>query len=104
MFLHDARVHERIYRGSNLDLLVLGREEARTVTPHEPYAVISITDPEREEAILAESPLRRAILRLRFHDIDGGRVVSPPSGVSPTKTALTASDAQSILAFIRTHL
>jgi|GEM_PF-3377527 len=47
---------ERIYHGPRLSLLVLGRHDIETAQINVPYAVVSITDPEREAATLAESP------------------------------------------------
>ena len=46
---------ERIYVGSRLRFLVLNRYDAATAELEIPYLVISIMDPEREEAALAES-------------------------------------------------
>ena len=88
---------ERIYHGPQLSFLVLNRFEAATVAPEMPYAVISITDPEREEAALAESPNRRAVLRLSFHDKSKARAATLG------KTAMTSADAQTILGFVQEH-
>lgn len=88
----------RIYHGPRLSFLVLGRHEIETAKIDVPYAVVSVTDPEREAAILAESPNHRAILRLSFHDKSGLRAAALG------KTAMTAADAQAILDFVSAHL
>ena len=80
-----------------MSFLVLNRFEAATVVPDVPYLVVSITDPEREEAALAGSPNRRAVLRLSFHDKSG------PRAAVLGKIALTTADAQAILDFVEAH-
>ncbi len=77
--------------------MVLNRYEVATATPDKPYLVISITDPEREEAALAESPNRRAVLRLRFHD----KGIRRP--LAEGKVAMTPAEAQTILDFVQAH-
>ena len=88
---------ERIYQGSHMSFLVLNRYEAATATPDMPYLVISVTDPEREEVVLAETANRRAVLRLRFHD----KGVRRP--VAEGKIVMTPEDAQIILNFVQAH-
>jgi len=88
---------ERIYRGPRMSFLVLNRHEAETAVPDVPYLVISVTDPERDEAALAESPDRRAVLRLRFHDKGGRR---PPA---EGKMVMGPEEARAVVAFVRTH-
>lgn len=39
--------------------------------PLGPFIVLSVQDPERDDVVIAESPLCRGVLRLAFHDIDG---------------------------------
>ncbi len=89
---------ERIYHGSAVDFLVLGRHDIETVLPDVPYLVISVADPDRAEAALAASPLQRAVLRLRFHDKSG------PRAALSGKVAMTQAVAHEILAFVREHL
>lgn len=60
-----------VYRGDVLSLQVLDRIGVRACSHREPYAVISITDPNLEHPSLARSEFRRAVLPLRFYDIDG---------------------------------
>jgi predicted protein tyrosine phosphatase len=88
---------ERIYHGLHLSFLVLGRHDIETIQLDVPYAVISATDPEREAAILAESPNRRAVLRLSFHDKSG------PRAAALGKIALTVADAHAILDFVEAN-
>ncbi len=88
---------ERIYTGPRLSFLVLNRWEAASAIPALPYAVISVTDPEREEATLAESADRRAVLRLRFHDKGTRRPLAEG------KVVMTPKDAQTILDFVQAH-
>ncbi len=89
---------ERIYQGSRVNFLVLNRYEVETVMPEVPYLVLSVTDPERPEAILAASPHQRAVLRLRFHDKGKGR--PPVVG----KVVMTPEDARAIISFVYAHL
>ncbi len=89
---------ERIYPGQYISFLVLNRYEIATVMPEVAYLVISVTDPEREEAVLADSPNCRAVLRLQFHDKGNRR---PSDAV---KVVMTPKDAGSIIAFVRAHL
>ncbi len=96
--LSHKPIAERIYHGSVVNFLVLNRHDIETVVPDVPYLVISIADPERAEAVLAASPLQRAVLRLRFHDKSGARAAL--SG----KVAMTPTVAREILAFVRKHL
>jgi len=89
---------ERIYAGPRLKFLVLGRAEVATVTPDVPYIVASITDPEQPEADIAESPLRRDVLRLKFHDMgDYGQPLHDD-------IVMTPDDARALLTFVQTHL
>lgn len=89
---------ERIYEGPRLKFLVLGRAEVATVTPDVSYIVASITDPEQPEAVIAESPLRRDVLRLKFHDMgDYGQPLHDD-------IVMTAQDAETLLAFVQKHL
>ena len=60
-----------VYRGDVLSLQVLDRFAVRLCSHDEPYAVISITDPEASHPALVRSDHCRDVLRLRFLDIDG---------------------------------
>lgn len=58
-----------VFAGEVLNLQVLDRSLARTVTHPEPYAVISIGEPQVKPAPLADSPQCKAVLRLHFSDV-----------------------------------
>lgn len=80
--------------GPEMWLLVLSRLRVARVTPNVPYLVISVTDPEKPEAVLAESPLRMGVLRLSFHDVDAE---------APFWQAPSEEHARSIVEFVRRH-
>lgn len=63
-------IWREVIEGPRMRFLVLSRAEAQKVAPQEPYLVISITDREARPAVLADSPHRVAILRLRFDDTE----------------------------------
>lgn len=63
------RPRRDVYIGRNIKVQVLDRALAERMTGDEPYASISITNREQDYADLAESPLRRGVLRLKFTDI-----------------------------------
>ena len=107
MFNDDIPLLERVYEGERVDLLVLGRAQIADLTPEVPYIVISVTDPDRTDASVLETPLLQAVLRLRFHD--NAQTVDLPGleGMSlgaVTEAPMTREDAQAILAFVREHL
>ena len=58
-----------VFEGDILKLQVLDRSLARTVTHTEPYAVISIGEPQMKSAPLAASPQCQSVLRLHFSDV-----------------------------------
>ncbi len=58
-----------VYRGDVLSLQVLDRLGVRVCSHPEPYAVISITDPNLQHPRLAPSEFRRAVLPLQFYDV-----------------------------------
>lgn len=92
---------ERIYKGAKLKLLVLGRGEIGTFSALLPYAVISITDPEKEDADIYQSSFLHSVLRLRFHDI-AGKKNSELKNFQPTdEIAMTQEQALNILNFVR---
>lgn len=64
----------QVHRGRNVQFLVLSQRLAATQTLDVPYVVISITDSHDSypNAEIASSPLRRAVLRLRFDDTPAG--------------------------------
>lgn len=97
MFSRFAPPLERIYHGERVSFLILNRFDVETTAPAVPYLVISVTDAERPDAVIAELPNRRAVLRLKFHDKGGRRPLAAG------KVAMSKDDAQAILAFVRAH-
>ncbi len=81
--------------GPTVRMLVVGRPAVARVRPNVPYIVISVTDPSKPEAELAEGALRMGVLRLSFDDVEEEQ---------PFWRAPRDEDAQSILAFVRSHL
>jgi predicted protein tyrosine phosphatase len=64
--------------GPVMNFQVLSRANVATVIPELPHLLISITDVNSEEAILADAPNRLGVLRLQFADSDeGGETLSP---------------------------
>jgi predicted protein tyrosine phosphatase len=59
-----------------------------------------VTNPEKEDAEIAESSFKRAVLRLKFHDIAGNKFFKNEN----TEVAIDEEQAQSILSFVREHL
>lgn len=87
-----------------MDLLVLSRREAESVVPNAPYVVVSITDPDRDAAELAESPDRRAVLRVRFHDVAGSLDLDPPTSDAGTEVAMSDADAVQVAEFVTANV
>lgn len=81
--------------GPRMNFQVLGRADVGRIVPDQPYVVISITDCEREDALVADAPSCLGVLRLKFHDVQ-----RPKAG----KALMTTQDAQSIVRFIRQRL
>ena len=80
----NAYVHQQVYCGGAVRVLVLSEMLAGIYAIDEPYAVISITSPGKPEAVLADHPNRRDVLRLQFNDIAAdrhGKIVF--SGLTP---------------------
>ena len=98
MFSRFAPPSERIYQGNRINFLILNRFDVETTLLDVPYVIVSVTDPERPEATIADSPNRRAVLRLKFHD-KGSR-----HQISREKLVMSQEDAQAILAFVQEHL
>jgi predicted protein tyrosine phosphatase len=99
---HILKVHREIIAGPVMDFLVLGRAEACHVSPEVPYIVISITTPEAPQALLAECPHRREVLRLQFHDIEEPQPeLTVVSG--EVVRLITEEDARSIVEFVQKH-
>ena len=65
-----------------MSLQVLDRPGVRFCSHPEPYAVISITDPNLKHPVLARSENCRAVLPLQFYDVFGraAQVKNGPSG------------------------
>jgi predicted protein tyrosine phosphatase len=58
-----------VYRGAVLSLQVLDRASACSVVHEEPYAALSITDPNQQHPKLAPSGQCRGVLALHFSDV-----------------------------------
>jgi predicted protein tyrosine phosphatase len=87
----SAILEPDVLGGPYMWFLVLSRPRVARVTPNVPYIVISITDPDRPEAVIAECPLRMAVLRLAFDDVDvAGSIWKAPS----------EEDAEAIVRFV----
>lgn len=88
-----------VFEGSRVHFLVLSRRLAARRVMAVPYLVISIADAHESyaDAILAECPLRRAVLRLRFDDYDAD---DPPADAR----LFNETDAKMIVRFVDSHL
>jgi predicted protein tyrosine phosphatase len=88
-----------IYRGDTLSLQVLDRDGARVCAHQEPYAIISITDPQAAHPTLIRSDFRRDVLRLKFFDTDSrvAQIRVPP----PHMTGFTPDMARQIVQFVQ---
>ena len=95
--LSDMACRE-VYRGDVLSLQVMDRPGVRFCTHSEPYAVISITDPNLEHPALVRSEHCQAVLPIRFYDLDG-RVAGLRTGA--TLVGFTAEMAGSVRDFVR---
>jgi predicted protein tyrosine phosphatase len=95
-------VCREIYRGAALSLQVLDRDMVRLVGHQEPYAVISITDPQHVSPNLAHSSFCRAVLRLRFSDVD--ERFARMQVHTPYVIAFTSDMAQQVVRFVREQL
>ena len=63
-----------------------------------PYLVISVSDPDKPEPEIADSPHLRGVLRLQFHDVGQPRKFQVTSDV-----AMKPEQARQILSFVREH-
>jgi len=107
MFGYDVPLLDRVYHGSRMKLLVLGRIDIGKLELQIPYAVHSITDPERPQAAIPPRPLLRSILRLSFHD-KGKRAEIPGlesiSVMDREEVIMTEQDASKVIGFVRENL
>lgn len=87
-----APLEPDVLGGPHVWFLVLSRVRAERVHPNVPHIVISITDPDRPNAVLPPAPLRMAVLRLKFDDVE-----APEAWGSPP----TADHARQIVDFVR---
>lgn len=105
MFLHDLPLKERIFQGTRVQFLVLNREDMKTFVAEVPYLVISVTDPEKHAAEIAESSLLQATLRMKFHDVGKPlRSIETDIISAATDVSMTDKDAQQILSFVGENL
>ena len=88
-----------VYRGERLSLQVLDRNSACTVVHEEPYAVVSITDPQHTHPQLAPSPHCQGVLALHFSDV--GERFARLNVKSSYVAALDPETADRIAAFVR---
>ena len=58
-----------VYEGEALSLQVLDRDGARKISHSKPYAVISITDPEKRHAALMKNEYLTGTLLLKCNDV-----------------------------------
>lgn len=86
-----------VYRGDVISLQVLDRPGARFCTHSEPYAVISITDPNLEHPTLARSKFCHAVLPLSFYDLD---LAAPRPRVGPVTVSFTEEMARQVAHFV----
>jgi len=71
MLFQNMPIEKRIFKGSKYNFLAVSRAEIKSFSPGIPYIVISVTDPEKSEAEIFDSPFLANVLRLKFHDVDG---------------------------------
>ncbi|MDQ4122971.1 MAG: hypothetical protein M3209_16155 [Acidobacteriota bacterium] len=105
MFQRDLSLTERIFQGTQVQFLVLSRVDIQSFTAEIPYLVISVTDPDKPEAEIAEAPFLYAVLRMKFHDV-GKPARQFESDVISTAcdVSMTEADARQILSFVGEHL
>ncbi|MDQ2730357.1 MAG: hypothetical protein M3Y56_01750 [Armatimonadota bacterium] len=77
-----------------MKFIVLSRRQVSSFTSEEPYIVISITDPDRSTAHVAEHPTCLGLLRLQFNDIHS------PKG---SRVLFSNEMADEILRFVTSH-
>lgn len=99
LFRRDQSLPERIFKGPRYQLLALSRDDIRAFMPDVPYLVISVSDPDKPEPEIPDSPNLRGALRLQFHDVGQPRKFEVTSDV-----AMTPGHARQILSFMREHL
>jgi hypothetical protein len=99
LFRRNQSFSERIFKGSRYQFLALGRDEIKTFMPDVPYLVVSISDPDKPETEIPDSPNLQGVLRLQFHDVGLPRKFEVTSDL-----AMTPEHARQILSFIRERL
>ena len=99
LFKRDTPIAERIFKGSLYQLLALGRDEIKTFVPEVPYLIVSVSDPNKPEAEIVDSPNLRGVLRLKFHDVGQPRKFQATSDV-----AMTPEQAKQVLSFVQERL
>ena len=96
----DLPINERIFQGLKYKFLVTGREDIKTFISETPYIIISITDPENQDAEIPESESLIDTLRLKFHDIGRpSRFEALSSDIS-----MTSEQAEQIWTFVEKNL
>ena len=81
-----------------LQIRVMSRPALGQMSAEEPFILISVTDPGSDEALYADTPLCRGVLRLQFDDAEY-------KGQTPRgKTLISKQDADAILALVQQHV
>ena len=101
MFQKDLPVNERIFTGSKLKILVLGREEIKNFSAHLPYIIISVTDPETDDAEIPAADNLIDVLRLKFHDVGKPQTFQTER---IKEFPMTKSQASEIKTFVERHI
>lgn len=100
LFRRDLPIQERIYKGKKYNFLALGREDIKTFSTSYLYILISITDPEKNDAEIPNSENLIDILRLKFHDVGKPKSYDELSN----DISMTLEQAQEIWSFVKKNL
>ena len=87
-----------VFRGRALALQVLDRDGVRACSHQEPYAVLSITDPQYRHPALKRDDSRQAVLQIAFSDV--GERAARLKTTSPHITAFTPEFAAQVADFV----
>lgn len=101
LFQKDLPIEQRIFRGNKNDFLVLGREEIKIFEPSVKSILISVSDPENDQAEIIESENFVGILRLKFHDIGKAKAFENENNID---VSMNIEDAKKIWNFVFENL
>lgn len=87
-----------VFRGDALALQVLDRSSVRTCSHDEPFAIISITDPQNRHRVLPSDRNCTGVLRLAFSDVEARAAALHIT--SPYWTAFTQETGRQIAEFV----